>query len=53
MSLNSTIKIKIFNSCSNELLLDKSTLAQELSTAEQIELRQLYQQQVTSSNAVS
>ncbi|KAH8416229.1 hypothetical protein KR222_011655 [Zaprionus bogoriensis] len=35
-----------------ELLLDKSTLAQDLSTAEQIELRQLYQQQVTSSNAV-
>ncbi|EDW01516.1 GH20407 [Drosophila grimshawi] len=35
-----------------ELLLDKSTLAQELSTTEQIELRQMYQQQLTSSNAI-
>ncbi|EDW58745.1 midasin [Drosophila virilis] len=35
-----------------ELLLDKSTLAQELRTAEQIELRQMYQQQLTSANAI-
>ncbi|TDG46488.1 hypothetical protein AWZ03_007049 [Drosophila navojoa] len=33
-----------------ELLLEKSLQAQELSTAEQIELRQMYQQQLTSTN---
>ncbi|XP_034479634.1 midasin [Drosophila innubila] len=33
-----------------ELLLDKSTHAQDLSTAEQIELRQMYQQQLTNAN---
>ncbi|XP_068146092.1 LOW QUALITY PROTEIN: midasin [Drosophila tropicalis] len=34
-----------------ELLLDKTTQAEDLSTAEQIELRQMYQQQLTTANS--